>query len=187
MKTFPQFIERMERSILGRIGAGQSPTVAFKLDRWTQEMAEDLQVAPEAAHRANVKILESLVAAYALSPTVQSAKAVFAEFRAPTVPIGDSDLELSGGEGDHMVYKLFDGSRGLLYIGITSRGPARLVEHHRRKPWFKYVETVEFERFETRSASARREAYLIERYAPLYNVQHNRGRARGYPPEYALP
>ncbi len=74
-----------------------------------------------------------------------------------------------------MVYILFDVSNDLLYVGITDRGPVRLAEHYRHKSWFSHVCRVEFERYETRADSERREKYLIQERAPLHNIQHNKG------------
>ena len=75
-----------------------------------------------------------------------------------------------------MVYLLHDANSVLLYVGITDRGPVRLVEHYRHKPWFSQVCRVEFERYETRTASEAREKSLITKRAPLHNIQHNHGR-----------
>lgn len=75
-----------------------------------------------------------------------------------------------------MVYLLFDRDGTLLYVGITDRGPVRLAEHYRHKPWFPEVCRVEFERYPTRRDSEAREKYLIQERAPLHNIQHNRGR-----------
>lgn len=90
----------------------------------------------------------------------------------PSQP-ADQTLTSLGGEGEHLVYMLFDRARDLLYVGITSRGPTRLVEHYRLKPWFNQVARVEFERYMTREISAARETFLIKALHPLHNIVHN--------------
>lgn len=90
--------------------------------------------------------------------------------------IQDRPLTVRAGSGKHMVYLLFDINDDLLYVGITDRGPVRLAEHYRHKPWFPQVCRVEFERYESRDASEAREKYLIQERAPQHNIQHNRGR-----------
>lgn len=73
----------------------------------------------------------------------------------------------------HMVYRLSDASGQLLYVGITNRGPVRLAEHYRHKPWFRDVVSVVFERYATRHESMQRERDLIVLLRPTYNIQHN--------------
>jgi predicted GIY-YIG superfamily endonuclease len=99
--------------------------------------------------------------------------------RAPAAPASRVDEALASveGEGQHLVYKLFDAMGALLYVGITHRGPTRLAEHYRRKSWFNEVVRVEFERFKTREICAAREAFLIKALSPRHNIQHN-GSAR---------
>lgn len=92
--------------------------------------------------------------------------------------IAHYDRLLAGGSdlpepGAHLVYRLYDRRGRLLYVGVTDRGPQRLVEHYRIKPWFGMVERVEFERFTTRRRALDRERVLIGRDAPRFNVQHN--------------
>lgn len=75
--------------------------------------------------------------------------------------------------GDHFLYRLYDAAGVLLYVGITDRGPARLVEHYRSKPWFGQVTRVEFERYPTRKICELREEFLIKKLHPRHNVIFN--------------
>lgn len=73
------------------------------------------------------------------------------------------------------LYRFFDSSGRLLYIGISNRWTDRLVQHRREKPWFDQVAQVTVHKYPSRQAveQAEREAIASER--PLYNVQHNGG------------
>lgn len=81
-------------------------------------------------------------------------------------------------EGSQLVYFLRDESGVLLYVGITGRGPVRLVEHYRTKDWFTRVARVDFERYDTRPEAERREVQAIKTLGPRYNVVHNTSGAR---------
>lgn len=71
------------------------------------------------------------------------------------------------------VYRYYDQSGVLIYVGITSRGIARNREHNRSRPWWPYVVRQEVEHLPNRSAALTRERELIERYWPPFNTQHN--------------
>lgn len=175
------YLRRQERTALARIGAGESPRQAIVPDRWVREAIADLNCQPEQAEEFTSLIREQLVAAVAAlqdrPSRVAAARLVYAHYveimrgRPQARP-----LTARPSAGKHMVYILFDISDDLLYVGITDRGPVRLAEHYRHKPWFPHVCRVEFERYETRADSERREKYLIQERAPLHNIQHNRGR-----------
>lgn len=72
------------------------------------------------------------------------------------------------------VYLYYDVHNVLIYVGITSRGIARNVEHNNSRPWWPYVARQEVEHFPDRGLAHVREVELIERHAPPFNVQHNR-------------
>ncbi len=182
-----RFLDRQQRTVLSAVGAGK-PLSFFVFPRWDRELSDDLECSIDEAHTINVFIHDALKSALAADHSVTAARAVYG-FVAATLTGVDphGDLHLSGGTGQHTVYKLFDGDRRLLYVGITSRGPQRLVEHHRKKPWFPLVESVVFEKYETRSESAHREEDLIKRFHPIHNIMHNKCRVRGRSPKRALP
>ena len=58
------------------------------------------------------------------------------------------------------VYKYFDRSNLLLYVGITSRGVQRQSEHNSDKPWWNYVASQQIEHFSTREEALQREKDL---------------------------
>lgn len=71
------------------------------------------------------------------------------------------------------VYRYYDEHGVLLYVGITSRGIARNMEHNKSKQWWQYVTKQEVEHFPTRRAAEVREKDLIVSRRPPFNVAHN--------------
>lgn len=78
------------------------------------------------------------------------------------------------------VYRFYDASGSLLYVGMTEGFEARLSVHKSASPWWPRVTHTTLERFETRhdAAHSERRAILLEK--PEFNV---RGQARtaGHP------
>lgn len=172
-------LERQQRSVLSKIGAGEPIREAMKAERWSRELQDDADCSVAEAGAFTAVIQSQLVEAVGPLRTkperVAAARVVYAHVM--ELSRGRVRSETPGrGDGKHMVYILYDADDRLLYVGITDRGPVRLVEHCRRKPWFPQVARVEFERYDSRADSEARERYLIQRRAPLYNIQHNQGR-----------
>ena len=171
------FLARQERSVLSRLGAGVTGPKLVTLDRWSRELAEDMRCSTEEARRFNEWVSGELATSVQRldepRSRVAAARIIYAHIRAN---LSGAPRPRAVSSGKHMVYQLFDAVGTLLYIGITDRGPLRLVEHYRKKPWFGDVAEVQFERYETRAESEAREARLIRDRAPLYNIQHNLGR-----------
>lgn len=71
------------------------------------------------------------------------------------------------------VYLYYDKYGALLYVGITSRGIARNIEHNRSKEWFRFVTRQEIEHHKSRGAALNRENELIRKYRPPFNTQNN--------------
>lgn len=67
------------------------------------------------------------------------------------------------------LYRFFDGSGQLLYVGLSYRIEKRLAAHHVMKPWDQ-IARIEISQFPTRgdAAAAEREAIMSE--APAWNV-----------------
>lgn len=72
------------------------------------------------------------------------------------------------------LYRFYDASNVLLYIGITNSVPRRLDQHEDEKPWFLTVARVEVEHHPDRQAALDAEKNAIKAERPKYNVQHNR-------------
>lgn len=85
----------------------------------------------------------------------------------------DDPIPAERGSADHTLYMLYDEDGALLYIGITDRGPRRLVQHYKDKPWFGEVARSEFYRCPTRRGAEAQEVALIKELHPRHNVVHN--------------
>lgn len=171
-------IDRQQRATLPRLGAGQPVERAYHRVRWVRELFASSAITAELATRVTDELYADLEDATKLCTEprqrVAAARAVFGYWRNKV--ISSAGMAAPASTGDHLVYVLHDARGVLLYVGITDRGPVRLVEHYRTKPWFPQVHRVEFERYETRAASEAREKYLIQTRAPLHNIVHNRQR-----------
>lgn len=175
-------LARQERTVICKIGAGIPLEAAVDVGRWAREMAEDLPSMSIGEATAIVSAVRSRILEAAACGTdprsrIVAVRMAYAFLRAQgegRYALGSPRNKLSL---KHYVYKLWDETGALLYIGISDRGPVRLAEHHHRKPWFVDVERVEFERYESRWASEERERHLIRTLRPRYNIQHNRAGA----------
>lgn len=84
----------------------------------------------------------------------------------------------------HVLYRFYDRSDHLLYVGITNNPAARFKQHEHGKDWWDQVASITLERHESRQAlmDAEREAIVAEQ--PAYNVVHN---TKAPAPRKALP
>lgn len=71
------------------------------------------------------------------------------------------------------VYRYYDRFDLLIYVGVTSRGTTRNLEHARHKEWWPYVAKQTVEHFPTRDQALRLEAELIHKFCPPFNTVHN--------------
>lgn len=67
------------------------------------------------------------------------------------------------------LYRHFDATGALLYVGISMSAVNRLSQH-RYSPWFKEIARVEIERCSTREYAGFLEAFVIKTEKPKYNV-----------------
>jgi predicted GIY-YIG superfamily endonuclease len=74
----------------------------------------------------------------------------------------------------HALYRFFDATDVLLYVGITADLPARMKKHRSEKPWWVHVHHITVEQFDTRQEALDAEALAIRWEGPLHNDQHNR-------------
>lgn len=72
--------------------------------------------------------------------------------------------------GRTAVYRLYDSTETLIYIGITSN-PAQRFKAHWLKTWWPEVSMREVEWHETRASAEEIEARVIEADRPRYNAQ----------------
>lgn len=83
------------------------------------------------------------------------------------------------------LYRLYDETDQLLYIGIATYPPKRFVEHEGDKPWWPQVVRRDVEWIESRAKAETAERCAIAAEQPRYNRIHNIGRpiAAGPSPE----
>lgn len=81
-----------------------------------------------------------------------------------------------------VLYRAFDATGGLLYVGATTNPASRLNDHHMQKPWRSEVSNVTLEHFDTVENLHSAETHAIKSEAPRYNHLHIRStRPRGTP------
>lgn len=68
------------------------------------------------------------------------------------------------------LYRYFDATGTLLYVGITSRRTIRTLQHAGDKSWWGEVASATFEHYDTRAEAASRELEAIRDERPLHNV-----------------
>lgn len=73
----------------------------------------------------------------------------------------------------HALYRFFDASDVLLYVGITVDIGARFKKHSGDKPWWSEVDRIGIDRFSTRQEALDAERKAIKEEQPLHNVVHN--------------
>jgi len=70
------------------------------------------------------------------------------------------------------LYRHFDASGNLLYIGISISAVNRLSAHSRGSQWFSEIAKIEIQHFDTRELALKAEGLAIGREKPKYNVHH---------------
>jgi excinuclease UvrABC nuclease subunit len=77
----------------------------------------------------------------------------------------------------HHLYRHYDKSGVLLYVGISLSAFNRLRQHKRNAHWFNDISFVKVEGFETKIAAESAERFAIKTENPLYNIHHKDIRA----------
>ena len=73
--------------------------------------------------------------------------------------------------GTHL-YRLWNSSDDLLYVGISKSALTRLGQHQRSQPWADEICRITIERFDTRGQAETAEVEAIAAERPKYNVRH---------------
>jgi len=73
----------------------------------------------------------------------------------------------------HALYRFYDHTDVLLYVGISADLPSRMQNHRRKKPWWALVHHIGIEHFDTRKEAMAAEKAAIQTEEPLYNDAHN--------------
>lgn len=74
----------------------------------------------------------------------------------------------------HALYRFYDATGALLYVGITADPGARWRKHAHDKPWWHQVAHITLEAHPDRAAVLTAERAAIRRERPLHNIVHNR-------------
>jgi len=72
------------------------------------------------------------------------------------------------------LYRHFDESGTLLYVGVSISTASRLSQHRDTSHWFEEIANVTIERFETREAALAAERKAITEENPLHNLYRPR-------------
>jgi hypothetical protein len=92
----------------------------------------------------------------------------------PSIGTSNEGMHMSvSGDTPTSVYRYYDKFGVLLYVGITSRGISRNIEHNTSKAWWQYVHRQEVDHMPTRKAALDHEKGLIRKFSPPFNVVHN--------------
>ena len=73
----------------------------------------------------------------------------------------------------NVVYRMYDSSGCLLYVGTSRRVIFRLAEHCKDKTWFREISDIKVEHFSTNEAAKENEIFAIQNEAPKYNIKHS--------------
>lgn len=73
----------------------------------------------------------------------------------------------------HALYRFYDASGVLLYVGITIDPGVRFKKHYSDKPWWTDIADIKIEQFPSRAAVLEAERNAIWHEHPLHNVVHH--------------
>lgn len=71
------------------------------------------------------------------------------------------------------LYRFFDSSGQLLYVGISNNWISRLHQHYKNAEWFSQVTSATFEHFDTRAEVEKAEFEAIKTEGAIYNKAFN--------------
>lgn len=80
---------------------------------------------------------------------------------------------------DHALYRLYDESGQLLYVGISVDPGKRLAQHRSDKKWWSEVSNITIQPMATRKVALAAEREAIKDERPVYNLVHNEPLAIG--------
>jgi predicted GIY-YIG superfamily endonuclease len=86
------------------------------------------------------------------------------------LPTSKVKLQLNG---ETHLYRFYDDSGNLLYVGITNNLESRFSQHQKDKPWYHQVSEIKTETYPTRDAALWVERNAIRLEKPIYNITHN--------------
>lgn len=75
-------------------------------------------------------------------------------------------------ERNAQLYRHFDDTGRLLYVGISITALKRTMQHRGKSHWFREVCTITIEHFATRAQAEAAEIVAIQTEKPLHNLRH---------------
>lgn len=81
------------------------------------------------------------------------------------------------------LYKQYDSDGTLLYVGVTRDVHKRLIQHGCHSPWWKQVQLVKLEHFNSHDEAIKAERNAVINEKPLWNEIHRP--VRRFPPGFA--
>ena len=76
-------------------------------------------------------------------------------------------------DAKHVLYRFYDVSGALLYVGITAKPIRRFRDHQKTKDWWLEVSRIDVENFSSRIELIYGERRAIVHEKPLYNITYN--------------
>jgi predicted GIY-YIG superfamily endonuclease len=73
----------------------------------------------------------------------------------------------------HKLYRHFDETSQLLYVGVSLSVAQRLAQHRDHAHWFERITRVEMQSFDTRDQALAAERMAIQTENPLFNIQYS--------------
>lgn len=70
------------------------------------------------------------------------------------------------------LYRAFDSSDRLLYVGIAVNWARRWGQHSERSPWFRQVTRIELTEYPNRADAIAAEKRVVQTEHPLHNIEH---------------
>jgi len=78
----------------------------------------------------------------------------------------------------HILYRCYDATNTLLYVGMTNDPETRIQYHRRNQPWWHHVDHIRLQNLPNRDALVRAETAAIQLEQPLYNIVNANIRAQ---------
>jgi len=68
------------------------------------------------------------------------------------------------------LYRHFDKSGNLLYVGISMSVLNRIAQHERSSKWFSNIDHISIQKFESRALAEKAEQIIIKAEKPFHNI-----------------
>jgi hypothetical protein len=150
------------------------PLGAALLERMSAQMASDEPLVGEPRRRflnalrtaeTSMESDRTAVVAYQLGLSVLQAEAMVRKVQR---------AEKRAAQGKTSLYRHYDASGVLLYVGIAKDPLLRSEQHEAQSNWYRFVDRTDIEWFDTRDLASAAERSAITTERPIFNDTHNR-------------